>query len=321
VFSSSIAQFSYKLGLRLEQTNATGELFTGGSSFRKNYLDYFPTLSLSYKIGNEHQVQASYSRRITRPNIWRLNPFVNKNDPKVWRIGNSDLNPEFTDSYELSYSFFHQIISVTPMLFFRQSHDVITNYTYLTPDNVLVMTFENAAGSKSYGLDLVASSRALPWLNLSGTLSLYDTKFDKDPLTENAQEEGFSWKGNLRAAFNFGTLFNLELYYNYVGKVVNAQGDNLPSQNFDVGISKTFFGFTTVSLRASDIFKTMEWGQNVNTAGYNGTYRSNFDSRWIYLNISVLFGNTTESYRKSKKEKRNSNEQNDQNQDNNTIGR
>lgn len=76
-----------------------------------------------------------------------------------------------------------------------------------------------------------------------------------------------------------------------------------------------------MSLRASDIFKTMKWGQNVSSSGYNGTYRSDFDSRWVYLNISVLFGNTTESYRKSKKEKRNTNEQNDQNQDNNSIGR
>ncbi len=57
VFSSTISQFSYKAGLRLEHTNAVGELLTGGNNFRKNYLDYFPTLNLSYKIGTLHQVQ------------------------------------------------------------------------------------------------------------------------------------------------------------------------------------------------------------------------------------------------------------------------
>ena len=321
VFSSSISQFSYKAGLRLEHTNAIGELFTGGNNFRKNYLDYFPSLSLSYRIGTEHQVQASYSRRITRPNIWRLNPFYSKNNPKMWRVGNADLNPEYTDSYELSYSFFHKIISVTPMLFFRQSHDVISNYSYLTNDNVLISTFINAAGSKAYGLDLVLGSRAFSWLNLNGTLSLYNTKFDDDPVTENAQEEGFSWKGNLRASLNLAGLFNLELYYNYDGKVVNAQGESQPSQNLDAGISRTFFGFATVSLRASDIFKTMKWTQDVNTSGYYSTTNSNFDSRTVYLSISILFGNTTEQYQKSKKEKRNANERNDRNQDNNSLGR
>jgi outer membrane receptor protein involved in Fe transport len=321
VFSSSISQFSYKAGLRLEHTNAIGELFTGGNNFRKNYLDYFPTLSLSYRIGTENQVQVSYSRRITRPNIWRLNPFYSKNNPKMWRVGNADLNPEYTDSYELSYSFFKQIISVTPMVFFRQSHDVISNYSYLNNDNVLITTFINAAGSKAYGLDLVLGSRAFPWLNMNGTLSLYNTKFDEDPVTENAQEEGFSWKGNLRASLNFTDLFSLELYYNYEGKVVNAQGESQPSQNFDAGISKTFFGLATVSLRASDIFNTMKWGQDANTSDYYSTNRSHFDSRTVYLSISVLFGNTTEHYQMSKKEKRNANERSDRNQDNNSIGR
>ncbi len=239
----------------------------------------------------------------------------------MWRVGNSDLNPEYTDSYELSYSFFHQIISVTPMLFFSQSHDVISNYSYLNDDNILISTFVNAAGSKAYGMDLVLGSRAFPWLSLNGTLSLYNTKFDKDPVTENAQEEGFSWRGNLRANLNFTDLFSLELYYNYNGKVVNAQGESQPSQNFDAGISKMFFGLATVSLRASDIFKTMKWGQDVNAPGYFSTNRTNYDSRTVYLNISISFGNTTENYQRSKRERRNTNERSDQNQDNTNLGR
>ncbi len=321
VFSSSISVFSYKLGLRVEQTNSTGELLNGGSNFRKNYIDFFPTVSLAYKLGDIHQLQASYSRRITRPNIWRLNPFVNKNDPKFWQTGNPDLNPELTDSYELSYSLFHQVISLTPMLFFRQSHDVISNYTYLIDNNVLVNTFKNARGSKAYGLDLVLSSRALSWLNLNGTLSLYDTKFDDDPLSDNLSEEGFSWKGNIRAQLTFTDLFNVELYYNYVGRKVTVQGENLPSQNLDVGVSKTFFGIATLSVRASDIFKTMKWGQNVNMSGYSGEYRSGYDSRSVYLNLSVNFGNTKDYLQKKKKVKQNSNEQNDQGQDNSNMGR
>jgi outer membrane receptor protein involved in Fe transport len=321
VYSSTIAAFTYKLGLRVEQTNSTGELLTGGNNFRKNYIDFFPTVSVSYKLGDIHQLQLSYSRRITRPNIWRLNPFVNKTDPKFWQMGNPNLNPEYTDSYELSYMFFHQLISVTPMLFFRQSHDVISNYTYLVDDNVLVSTFKNAKGSKAYGLDLVLSSRALSWLNLNGTLSLYDTKFDDDPLSDNAPEEGFSWKGNIRAALTFTDLFNVELYYNYAGKKVTVQGENLPSQNLDIGISKTFFGIATLSVRASDIFKTMKWGQSVNTSGYFGEYRSHYDSRSVYVNLSLMFGNTKEYYQKKKKSKANTNEQNDQGQDNTNMGR
>ena len=321
VFSSALAGFNYKLGLRVEHTDSRGELLTGGQNFTKNYTDFFPSISISRKIANIHQIQASYSRRITRPNIWRLNPFINRSDPKFIYMGNPDLNPEFTDSYELSYSLFSPAVSVTPMFFFRKTHDVISNYTHILSGDTILTTYKNASGSKSYGMDLVLSSRALAWLNLNGTLSMYNTKFDSDLINDNTSEEGFSWKATLRASFTFGKLFNFEVYYNYEGKKINAQGFNVPTNNLDIAISRSFLkDKATLSLRASDVFKTVQWGQDINSNLYNGTYRNKYDSRTIMLSLSYRFGNTDEYYQKKKKVKQNSNEQNDQ-QDNNGMGR
>lgn len=218
VFSSSIGNFSYKLGLRTEYTNTKGELINTGYNFTKSYIDFFPTINLSYKTGITNQVQLSYSRRVTRPGIFRLNPFKLSYDPKYVIFGNPDLNPEYTDSYELSYVFVTDYITITPLAFYRQAHDVISQYTYTDSNNVANTTFRNAAGSKAYGLDIILNSRTFPWLNLNGTLSLYDTKFDKDIISDYTQEEGFSWKANIRSTVIIGTLFTLELYYNYVGK-------------------------------------------------------------------------------------------------------
>lgn len=317
-FSSSIKNFSYKLGVRLEQTNTKGELVTNGQIFKQNYFDYFPSVSLSQKIGMAHQLQLSYSRRITRPNIWRMNPFTRKFSATSMMVGNPELKPEFSDSYELSFMFYSNIVTVTPLAFFRQNHDVITSYNYLSDSNITVTTFRNATGSKAYGLDLLLSSRALSWLNLNSTFSFYNTKFDDDPsLTEYSAEEGFSWKGNVRATFTFTNLFNLELYYNYVGKRVTLQGTEEPSSNFDIGISKSFFqDALSVNLRVGDIFDSQKWGQTVNTSQYNMVSDSKWSSRTASLNLSFRFGNTDQYYQKSKKVKQNSNEKNDQNDGN-----
>jgi hypothetical protein len=208
------------------------------------------------------------------------------------------------------------------MAFYRQSHDVISNYSVLNDSNVLITSYINASGSKSYGLDLVLSSNAFAWLDLNGTLSMYDTKFDKEPLIDNAQEEGFSWKANVRAYFNFGKLFNLELYYNYVGKKINAQGKNLPTQNLDFGISRNFFSdLLTVSFRTSDILLTQQWGLDVSSSTYYGKYRNSWDSRSFFLTLSFRFGNTKDYIQKKKKVNENSNEENDQGQDNSNMGR
>ncbi|HWA07408.1 MAG TPA: TonB-dependent receptor, partial [Ignavibacteria bacterium] len=108
-FSGSVKDFSYKFGVRIEQTNTKGELLSGTQEFKQNYIDVFPSASLSQKIGSGHQLQLSYSRRITRPNIWRMNPFYRKWSPRFAMVGNPELKPEYSDSYELSFMFFNKI--------------------------------------------------------------------------------------------------------------------------------------------------------------------------------------------------------------------
>lgn len=313
-FSSSIKDFSYKFGVRVEQTNTKGELVTNGSEFKQSYFDIFPSASLSQKIGAGHQLQLSYSRRITRPNIWRMNPFYRKWSPRFAMVGNPELKPEYTDSYELSFMFFSNIVTVTPLAFYRQNHDVISSYSYLQDSLVTVTTYKNATGSKSYGLDLLLSSRALSWLNFNGTFSFYNTKFDSDPgLTDYAAEDGFSWKANVRTTLSFPKLFNLELYYAYTGKKVNIQGTEKPTQNFDVGLSKTFLDdMLTITLRASDIFNTATYEQEVNASGYRQISNHDWSSRQASLNLSFRFGNTKDYLQKQKKVKQNQNEKNDQ---------
>ncbi|MEO8512267.1 MAG: TonB-dependent receptor [Ignavibacteria bacterium] len=312
MFSSSIKDFSYKFGLRFEQTNTKGELVTTSETFKQNYFDIFPTVNLSQKIGKGHQVQLSYSRRITRPNIWRLNPFVNKYNSRFIYKGNPELKPEYTDSYELSLMFYTPVITVTPLAFYRKNHDVISNYSYLIDSNVSLTTYRNAAGSKAYGMDLLLSSRALSWVNLNATFSFYNTKFDSDPaLTSYAGEDGFSWKGNVRASFTL-KYFNLELFYNYTGKKINVQGSDIPNQSFDVSVSKTLLNDKlTLSFRVSDLFDTSQWGQDINAANYKSTIRNDWSSRNFGLNLSFRFGNTDEYYMKNKKTKQNTNEGSD----------
>jgi hypothetical protein len=61
----------------------------------------------------------------------------------------------------------------------------------------------------------------------------------------------------------------------------------------------------------------MQWGQDVNAAGYTSTFRNNYDSRVFYFNVSYRFGNTDEYYQKKKKTKQNQNENNDQQENGN----
>jgi outer membrane receptor protein involved in Fe transport len=259
-----------------------------------------------------NEFQLSYSRRITRPNIWRLNPFVNRYNSRFINYGNPELQPEFTNSFELSYNYFSTAISATTSLFYRRSNDVITVYSYLTDSITTATTYRNGAGSTAYGSDVILRSNAFKWMNLNSTFSFYQTKFDSDALTDYKSEEGFAWRANIRSTFTIGELFNLEAYYNYNGKRFNATGFNEPVQNFDVSISKKFLNNKmTISFQAEDIFNTRKWASERNGIGFKSNSSSTYDSRVVYLNVSYNFGNTDKYYQKSKKSKKNENENQD----------
>lgn len=316
-FSQRIKNFRFKLGLRLEHTLSDGTLITSNDSFSKNYLDYFPTVTFSQKIGQSHELQLSYSRRITRPNSYRLNPFVRRSNLKFIYFGNPELEPEYSDSYELSYIFISNLINITPVGFYRRTTNVISTYSYLQ-DSSTITTYKNGGNGYSYGMDFIISSRALKWWNINSTFSFYNTKYDAGSVNDYSNEEGFSWKANIRSFFTIGELFNFEVYYNYNGKKFNATGFNEPSGSLDVSINKLFFNKKlTIGIRGEDLFKTNVWESETNGLGLKSSYKYNWDSRGVYLNINYRFGNSDDYYKKSKNTKQNENEKSDSNEQGN----
>lgn len=317
VFSGPISILSFKIGLRVEHTLTKGE--TIDYDFYRSYYNFFPTLSLSAKISNSQQFQLSYSKRITRPAAWRLNPFLNKSEVRNYFKGNPELRPEITDSYELSYSVYLPFINITPLLFYRNTRDVISSYNYLLDSNVSVTTYLNGSGMKSYGLDLFLSSKSLTWLNLNSTFSFYNTRFEYNPLGSDYQaEEGSSWKVSLKGILTILSLFNLEAAYSYTGSKVNSQGVIMPTSSFDAGISKSILNNKlNISLKATDIFRTSLWEQNISGNGFSQLSKNITDSRTVTLSVSYSFGNTEEFISRKRKIKQNPNESKDiqENQD------
>ena len=96
-------KWSLQLGLRTELSDVRTYLKQSDERNNRLYFDLFPTVHTAYKFNEINSIQLSYSRRINRPHFWYLNPFNNYTDARNIRTGNPNLNPEYTDSYELGY--------------------------------------------------------------------------------------------------------------------------------------------------------------------------------------------------------------------------
>ncbi len=94
-FNESYSLFS---SLYYEYTNNQNETLD-------QTLHYFlPTLNLKHKIGKKSNLEASFSRRIMRPNSYDLNDNEIVLNPGIIEKGNENLRPQIKNNYVLRYS-------------------------------------------------------------------------------------------------------------------------------------------------------------------------------------------------------------------------
>ena len=95
-------KWGVKLGVRAENTDLITLLENTNETNTKNYTDFFPSGHTSYKVNDNFSLQAGYSRRIRRPGLRELNPFSNIRNNFSISTGNPNLQPEYTNSYEIT---------------------------------------------------------------------------------------------------------------------------------------------------------------------------------------------------------------------------
>lgn len=87
------------VGLRLERS------FAGiVSHFDYDRLDWLPHAGVSFQINPTQTLTLNYSRKITRPLIYQLNPTTYRDDPFILRSGNTRLVPELINHASLTHA-------------------------------------------------------------------------------------------------------------------------------------------------------------------------------------------------------------------------
>ena len=108
-FNKQYKKFGLQTGLRIENTIADGHQFGNAqrpdSAFKRNYTNIFPTIYLSYNLNKNNNINLNFGRRIDRPSYQDLNPFYYFLDEYTYKVGNTLLKPQFTNSVEFSHTY------------------------------------------------------------------------------------------------------------------------------------------------------------------------------------------------------------------------
>lgn len=290
-------------GLRAEWTLTQSLSARGAGEVINNYADLFPGIHLSYPVGEGRQWTASYTRRINRPNTWRLAPFYQIQDPLNLRLGNPWLQPERTDSYEVGYSQTFNTISFHGTLYHRATDQLITRVFYLNNDNAVVQFWQNASNSRASGLEIVQQFYLTRWLDLNVTGNAFHNQVNGEYNGLSWQNDNWSWNLNMMAALRMGRWGQVQLQGNYRGPMVLPQGEIEPQYGLNIGYRKDLLQRqATLSLNVTDILDTRDYRITTSDPAFRQFRQFKWETRIATLAFQYRFGGYRPADKKTKSE-------------------
>ena len=291
-FSHQNKGFSYQLGLRTEYTNRNLISQRANKTYTFNRFDFFPTVHLSQKFANDYELQASYSRRLNRPEGFMLEPFPSFMDPNNIRIGNPDLTPEYAGSYEMTVLKRLNASFVSLEGYYRHTKDLMTRIQTLGTDNIMYHTMANMNNDYSLGSELMINYEIKPGIRLvaSGTLYNYWLKGQINGTDVDQRSTNFDGKLNFDTKLAKNT--RMQLMGVYRGPSVSAQGrrDGMYFANASVK-QDLFSNRLSATLQIQDIFGTMKFSGSSYGPNFENQFKFKRESQIVQLTLSYKINN------------------------------
>ncbi|WP_221930271.1 outer membrane beta-barrel family protein [Gracilimonas mengyeensis] len=291
IYSGELKPFTYQLGLRLENTRIQTELDETGAGSDQNYVDLFPSVFLSYTINEANSIQASYSRRISRPRSWYLLPFTEITDSRNRSTGNPNLKPEMGDSYELGYLRYWESGSVLTSVYYRHRTQVIDRVSIIDNNGITTRTPINLATEDAYGIEFSADQDLFDGLQLSGSLNFFESSQDGFYQGVNYSSETGSFTSRLRVRWQFMEGWNFQSYLFYRGAQETTQGTRAARSFVGSAISKELLdGKANISLNVRDLFNTRNSDREIIEPNSYTNSEFSWSSRSFRVNFRYNFG-------------------------------
>lgn len=293
-----------QFGVRVENTNITGTS-TGkkwdantaawkpfDSTFKRGYTDFFPSASVTFNKNPKNQWTITYSKRIDRPAYQDLNPFEFRLNEYTYMQGNTNLRPQYTNSFGVTniYNF-----KLTSTLNYSHVKDIFAQVPDTTDKTKGYLKKNNLATQ-----DIIALNISYPFqykwysffVTLNSNYSHYQANFGGG--SRNVNLKVFALTYYMQNSFKLGKGYTAELSGLYISPSVWQGTIKSGTMGFiDLGMQKTLLkNKANIKLVASDVFRTMKWSGSTDFAGVQSRFWGGGERPQYKLNFSYRFGNS-----------------------------
>ncbi len=305
-YSHKFKKLSVQIGARLENYDVTA-ILDQIKIFYDNYITLYPSAFFTFNPSEKNQFQFSYSRRVDRPGLNQVNPIREWSTPQITSVGNPELRPQFTNSFEVNYTKTLKNGSITFGTFYRRIHDNINRALLIDPLDVnkIILTYINSDNTNAYGFEASNNYRITKWWRINSSFDLYSQKENGIVGGNQVSVTNTTW--NFRANNDFKATKNLRFQWFglYRGANKNLQFNVNPMWKMDLGTRLSIIkGKGSLSLRFNDIFNSMHFGFD-STRPYPQNGKFYWESQSIYAGFTYRFGGGKNKSRNRKNRKGN----------------
>jgi len=280
-------KWGIKGGLRLEHTDLNTFLVNTQEANNQNFANLFPSFHTSYKVNENYSLQAGYSRRVRRPRLWDLNPFFNIRNNFSIRMGNPNLLPEFTDSYELSSIFNKGNLSLNFSVYYRYTTDVVERISTFE-NNVNTTSPLNIGTNQTTGFEFNTKYSPASWVTINGD-------FNYNYFNREGELEGTSfdfsanlWTTKLNTKFKLPADIDFEITGQYESSFLTVQGRMSANYFADMGMRKKILdGRGVLNFSIRDIFASRIMENVINQEDF---YLFNRQQRGRFITMGFSYG-------------------------------
>ncbi len=311
--------YAILVGSRLENTRIEGDPeapYADGSNsqtlepFKANYNTFIPSLTVQ-KVFGANTLKLSYSKRIQRPSLQVLNPFINRSNQQSQSVGNPNLAPEISQTVELNYNAFVKTSVLNFSVYYKNTSDLIEGIASPVEDNGVIINRtvqNNVAENNSLGGSFFGSINPIKPLTIRANINVftynpsvyaaYADFINPDALKTRLMTTVFG-SATLNLPKNF--IFEAFAFNNSARRTI--QGTSPAFGIYAFGIKKQFMdkkasiGFNTIQpFAVNKAFK-----QNISSPGFTQTVNSRIPFQSFGVTFSYSFGKMSFSNPQQKK--------------------
>ncbi|MBF9252300.1 TonB-dependent receptor [Pontibacter sp. 172403-2] len=290
--------YSMKAGARYEYTTINADFENSEEAVNiPSYGVLVPSINLSKRLKDGNTVKLAYNRRIQRPSLEFLNPNVQNANPAVRTVGNPELDPEYTNNYELSYSTYFKTTSLNFSTFVRTTNNSIQAVRERAEDGVLETSYFNIGQEEAYGGSVFGSINLSNKLTLNGGTDIYYAVLNNnvDDAEQQASNSGLVYNIRAMGNYNLGQGWGIQGFGFYRGRQVQLQGRQGGFGIYSLNLKKEFnerrgsIGFGAENF----LSPTMKMKSELNSPAFSQTSTNVMHNMNFKVNFSYRIGKMT----------------------------